>query len=454
MRKILIVDDDIQMCKALRESLKRASYSFDSAQNGAEALNMLEHGSFDLVISDLRMPKVDGLELLKRGTQTPSSPMFIMITAHGTVDNAVQAMKEGAFDFITKPFSNKTLLSCINRAFEYSIARATEPKGGGNGRINSSIIGCDPKIKELLKFACDIAPSKSTVLLTGESGTGKEVVARFIHQASNRRDKPFVAVNCAALPENLLESELFGHEKGAFTGALNRKIGKFELADKGTLLLDEIGEMDALLQAKLLRVIQEHEIDVVGGSKPVAVDVRIIATTNRDLEEEIRKGTFRQDLYYRLSVMPIHLPMLRERNGDIELLSEHFVSKYNRENGKNILGVSKEGLEVLYKYNWPGNIRELENIIERAVVLCKEDYLQPSHLFLHGMFSSFQGQSDSSVSEDSFVGKSLPDVEKRVILKTLEKLNGNRTHAAKVLGISIRTLRNKLNEYELVESGR
>jgi len=447
----MVVDDDIQMCNALQETFKRTPHSFSIAHNGAEALDLLEKREFDLVISDLRMPKVDGLELLKRARKITNDLLFIMLTAHGTVDNAVSAMKEGAFDFITKPFSQKTLLASIDRAFNY--AETKEPaKVGETDTGSARLVGEDPKIKELLSFAQEIASSKSTVLLNGKSGTGKEVLARFIHENSTRKDKAFVAVNCAALPESLLESELFGHEKGAFTGAAYRKTGKFEMANHGTLLLDEIGEMDTPLQAKLLRVIQEQEVDMVGGEAPIPVDIRIIATTNRNLQEEVREGRFREDLYYRLNVIPICLPMLKERSSDITVLSEHFIKKYNRENAKNIKGVSSEGLEVLRKYNWPGNVRELENIIERAVVLCRDDFLKPSHLFLHGMFGELASESKKSKDTESFVGKSLPEVEKEVILKTLEKLDGNRTHTARVLGISIRTLRNKLHEYEVLET--
>jgi len=439
------------MCSALQETFKRTSHSFSVAHNGAEALELLDKREFDLIISDLRMPKVDGLELLKRARKTTDGLLFIMLTAHGTVDNAVSAMKEGAFDFITKPFSHKTLLASIDRAFSYAATK--EPVTCDKTDTGSvKLVGEDQKIKKLLSFAQDIASSKSTVLLTGKSGTGKEVLARFIHENSNRNNKPFVAVNCAALPESLLESELFGHEKGAFTGATYRKTGKFEMANQGTLLLDEIGEMDSSLQAKLLRVIQEQEVDMVGGSAPIPVDIRIIATTNRNLQDEVREGRFREDLYYRLNVIPICLPMLKERSSDIQVLSKHFIEKYNRENAKNIQGLSSEGLKVLHKYDWPGNVRELENIIERAVVLCKEDVLEPSHLFLHGMFGDLANESPKNKSANSFVGKSLPEVEKEVILKTLEKLEGNRTHTAKVLGISIRTLRNKLHEYEALET--
>jgi len=448
-KNILIVDDDIQMCKALKESLRRTSYSFEIVHNGSEAIGLLEKKSFDLVISDLRMPKVDGIELLKRSKEIVENLTFIMITAHGTINNAVLAMKEGAFDFITKPFSHKTLILSIERAFEYTDTKEAKVCCEKTGNM---LVGEDSKVKELLSFAREIAKSKSTVLLNGESGTGKEVLARLIHNWSTRSNKSFVAVNCAALPEHLLESELFGHEKGAFTGAIYKKTGKFEVANHGTLLLDEIGEMDISLQAKLLRVIQEHEIDTIGGESPVPVDVRIIATTNRNLKKEVREGRFREDLYYRLNVIPICIPPLKERSSDIDVLSRHFIDKYNIENNKNICGISKEGLKMLFRYDWPGNVRELENIIERAVVLCKKEYLEPSHLFLHGMFGGLQKDEISGTNLDSFVGKSLPEVEKEVILKTLEKLNGNRTHSAKVLGISIRTLRNKLHEYNLLEA--
>ncbi|PIQ97925.1 MAG: sigma-54-dependent Fis family transcriptional regulator [Nitrospinae bacterium CG11_big_fil_rev_8_21_14_0_20_56_8] len=452
-KKILIVDDEADMRMALETTLKREGFQITSAENGREALDRLDLEPFDLVVSDVKMPQMSGLELLKEVKKKSPRTQVIMMTAYEIIDNAVDAMKAGAFDFLIKPFQADILVSAVNRSLRYNatpvsraeISATPAPASAGPGR---HIITCNKEMLALIQFAENIAYSKSTVLIMGETGTGKELFARYIHQSSPRADKPFLAVNCAALPENLLESEMFGHEKGSFTGATHRKEGKFELADRGTLLLDEVTEMSLPLQAKLLRVLQEHEIDKVGGREPIPVDVRVIATTNASVKQRVQDNEFREDLYYRLNVIPIRLIPLRERNEDIPALAQYFMERHALENGKSIKSIAPETLVLLQKYRWPGNVRELGNIMERAVLLCREDTLTPSHLF----FDEEDLHSRSAESNDSETFPKLSgtiyDMEKELILQTLQELNGNRTKAAENLGISIRTLRNKLAEYQ------
>ena len=448
-KKILIVDDEPEMRIAITEALKREGYQTDAAENAHNALHRLEGEAFDLVISDVKMPKMSGQELLREIKEQWPNTLVIMMTAYGTIDNAVESMKEGAFDYLLKPFSIEILAATVNRAFLSDPApSAPAPKVSASKQKTSEtreIVTQNKAMLEMVKFAGDIAYSKSTVLISGETGTGKEMVARYIHQCSPRADKPFMAVNCAALPEGLLESELFGHEKGAFTGAVAKKDGKFELAHKGTLLLDEVTEMTPPLQAKLLRVLQEHEIDKVGGREPIPIDVRVIATTNRDPKQLIEDGTFREDLYYRLNVIPIKLPPLRERMEDLPVLAEHFMKKHSRENGKNISSITPETLTLLNKYQWRGNVRELENIIERAVLICQGDTIEPANLFMEDSHAAEATGKENPLG--SFRG-TIYEMERELIFKTLEETNNNKTKAADILGISIRTLRNKLNEYK------
>ncbi|TDJ60264.1 MAG: sigma-54-dependent Fis family transcriptional regulator [Nitrospina sp.] len=453
-KKILIVDDEPEMRIAITEALKREGHQTEAAENGADALLRLEGEVFDLVISDVKMPKMSGQELLREIKEQWPHTQVIMMTAYGTIDNAVESMKQGAFDYLLKPFSIEILAGTVNRAFlsepEPASAPAPEtptpkPKSGTAGEM----ITQNKTMLEMVKFVENIAYSKSTVLISGETGTGKEMVARYIHQCSPRADQPFLAVNCAALPEGLLESELFGHEKGAFTGAIAKKEGKFELAHKGTLLLDEVTEMTPPLQAKLLRVLQEHEIDKVGGREPIPIDVRVIATTNREPKQLIDEGKFREDLYYRLNVIPVKLPPLRERMEDLPILADHFLKKHSRENGKNISSIAPETLALLNKYQWRGNVRELENIIERSVLMCPGDTIEPAHLFMEDSVAAEATGNNNALG--SFRG-TIYQMERELIFKTLEETGNNKTKAAEILGISIRTLRNKLNEYKEKES--
>jgi DNA-binding NtrC family response regulator len=370
------------------------------------------------------------------------------MTAYGTVDNAVEAMKIGAFDYISKPFGVDEVLLLVRRALEFrnlqlenrQMKSELEEKYG-----HRSIVGQSPTMQKVFDLIQTVSQSKSTVLVAGKSGTGKELVARAIHYLSPRKDGPFVKINCAALPAELMESELFGHEKGAFTGAVRRYRGRFERANGGTLLLDEISEMSPILQAKLLRVLQEREFEPVGSTDTIQVDVRIIATTNRHIEKEIEEGNFREDLFYRLNVISIHLPPLAERKSDIPLLASHFLEKYNLENGKAIEGIGDDAIDLLKSYHWPGNVRELENTIERAVVMCTGKYIEAGDVTLqgHGMAKSGGGDTLSGIAP----GTTIADMERSLILKTLEAQGGNRTTTAEILDISVRTLRNKLALY-------
>ncbi len=417
--KILIVDDDPQMRIALSEALTRLGYSADTSCDGQEAIKRLSSANYALVITDMKMPRMDGLLFLREARKRWNLPVLV-ITGFGTVENAVEAMKEGATDYLMKPFSFETL----GKAIESIISIHQEHE----------IITEDPEMKRIITLAGNLAGSEITVLITGESGTGKELLARFIHRVSKRREGPFVAVNCAAIPDNLLESELFGYEKGAFTGATERKAGKFELASGGTILLDEIGEMPMTLQAKLLRVLQEREIDRIGGKRPVPIDVRVIATTNRDLQKECLEGRFREDLYYRLNVFPIRIPPLRERKGDIPALALHFVKKFSPLSGKRIKGLTDQAIEILRERQWRGNVRELENVIQRATVIASGDMIRPEDLMFDNM-------------DNPQVPGMIREMEKDLILRTLKEVQGNKTKAAKILGVSVRTIRNKLNEY-------
>jgi DNA-binding NtrC family response regulator len=441
--ELLVVDDEPQMLIAINETLRRSGYSITTAGSGIEALRRLKEKYYQLVITDMRMPEVSGIDLLRKVKNlTPQTPV-ILLTAYGTIQNAVDAMRDGAYDYLLKPFSSESLESIVRRALDSAPKRSE--------KTSHAIITQDPKFSRTLEQASQAAASTATVLIEAESGTGKELLARMIHLKSPRCSGPFVAVNCAALPENLLESELFGFEKGAFTGANASKPGKFELANRGTLLLDEIGEMAPILQAKLLRVLQEKEVDRVGGKNPVEIDVRVIATTNRDLQMLVRNEEFREDLYYRLNVVRLTIPPLRERCEDIPLLADFFCKRHGKNLGRQGIGISPEALDSLVHHDWPGNVRELENMIQRAVTLCAGSVIRSEDLFLSESQSSVPMPfGNSKPTELGFTaGVTMREMERQLICRTLEDTGGNRTRAAKCLGISLRTLRNKLNEFGL-----
>ncbi len=438
-KAILVVDDEESMRIALSEALIRGGHRVDCVANGHDALTKISSESFKLVVTDVRMPKMDGLEVLQEIRKISPQTPVIVITAYGAVQNAVDAMRRGAADYILKPFSFEDLSAAVKRALVNE-----NGQNGGSSRDDHQvreIVTRDQQMLNCITMAKNVALSKSTVLIQGESGTGKELFARYIHQHSEYSDKILVAINCAAIPENLLESELFGYEKGAFTGAASKRLGKFELAQGSTLLLDEVGEMGLTLQAKLLRVLQEFEIDRVGGTEPVPIDVRVIATTNVDLQQAVDEGKFREDLFYRLNVIPLRIPPLRKRRDDIPPLVEHFVKKHSERCKKATPQVSPELLAVLKDYEWRGNVRELENVIERTVLLHRGDVLWPQHLVIE----EDNGKESTHFSKG---GKTMKEMERALILQALEELEGNRTHAAEALGISIRTLRNKLSEYK------
>ncbi len=438
--KILVVDDDVHMLSSVVEVLNREGYETIPCSTGAEALQRFKNETVDLIISDVKMPSMTGVELLAKIREVDTMVPFIIMTAYGDVATAVATMKQGAYDFIEKG------MDLIDK-LEFSVSRALQHQTlvKENIQLKNTLkkrwdyIGQSDKIQSIKQLVADIAPSRSTVLITGESGTGKEMIARSIHFSSQRHGEQFVKVNCAALPDGLIESELFGHEKGAFTGALKTKAGKFELASGGTLLLDEIGEMPINVQAKLLRVLQEREVNKVGGDAPIPVDARIIATSNRNLEEQVKNESFREDLFYRLNVFRITLPPLRDRMSEIPLLVDHFIEKYNNENGFRVSGIEDAAIKALQSHAWPGNIRELENSIERAVVLTKSGLISPQHF----QFNQPMESKESGLTP----GMTVSDAEKKLILQTLEFCNQNRTRAAEMLDISIRTLRNKLKEY-------
>ena len=445
---ILIVDDDDGHRTMLHTLLNDWGYRTVGAEDGEGAVSMCKEHPFDLVLMDVRMPKKSGLEALKEiKAHNPALPILIM-TAFSNIEAAVEAIKSGAYDYLTKPLDFDKLKVSLRNVFEFvgllqenvtlasSLAAAT---------TNSNIIGQGEAMQQLLEMVRTIAPSDATVLISGESGTGKELVAKAIHANSRRSKEAYVAVNCAAITESLLESELFGHEKGAFTGADKRHEGHFFQADKGTLFLDEIGEMPLSMQVKLLRAIQEREVQRVGGSKPVPVDVRIIAATNRDLLHEVEEGRFREDLYYRLNVVMLSLPSLSERLDDIPLLAQHFMLRFAEKNNKSVKGFTPGAMDALLRYPWPGNVRELENIIERAVVLLFGEHISEREL----PERLLKNQRPVTVlMQNSENPPSLEAVERETILETLKRVGGNKSEAAKILGITRKTLHSKLQKYD------
>lgn len=477
--RVLVVDDDPGMRDGMALSLKRAGFVTEQAKSGEDALRMTRPGAFDAVVTDLRMMGMDGLQLTARLKALDPGLPVLLVTAFGSLDTAREAMRLGAFDYLSKPFSPEELVGAVKKAIRSE--DHLKPEEPGEAPV---ILTQDPSLAETLALARRAADSRATILIQAESGTGKELLGKLIHAASPRRKGPFVAINCAAIPENLLESELFGYEKGAFTGATSAKSGRFELAEGGTLVLDEIGELPLGLQGKLLRALQERQIDRLGGNRPISVDVRVIALTNRDLASEVKEGRFREDLYYRLNVIPLRLPPLRERLGDISLLAAHFAERYARENDRDTPKLSPSFMAALTRHPWPGNIRELENALQRCVVLNGGSTLTERDLhWLLGpeqladlpvdppepQVSVFVPESApasipmgveiadprkplSGVPLGTLValplGLSLPELERFWLLSTLSALGGNRTHCSTQLDIALRTVRNKINEYK------
>ncbi|MBM3986345.1 MAG: sigma-54-dependent Fis family transcriptional regulator [Planctomycetes bacterium] len=449
IQKILVVDDDNLSRQFLVEAVKSLGFQVAVARDGNEGFEQVRNTSPDIVLTDLRMPGSDGLQLVERlKNEKPGLPV-VVITAHGTVETAVQAMRRGAVDFLMKPCTADTLQLVLQRIERTSkLERENEYLRQEVLGAGSRTIAESPTMQETVHSAQRVAKSKGTVLVTGESGTGKEHIAQMIHQESNRASAPFVRVNCAALSENLLESELFGHEKGAFTGAIKSREGRFELADGGTLLLDEIGEISPALQAKLLRVLEEEEFERVGGTATIKVDVRVIATTNRDLAAEVKAGRFREDLYYRLHVLPLHVAPLRERSNDVLPLARHFLAHFARAHGLNELALSAATEQKLLQWPWPGNVRELENVLQRAVVLSQGTMIEPTDIAFGaatGPVSVLPGGAASTpVAPASLANRPLADIEREAILETLASTGGNKTEAARRMGVSARTLSNKM----------
>jgi DNA-binding NtrC family response regulator len=435
----------------LHETLTDEGYRVDSAGDGRKAIDLVRNKSYDLVLTDLRMPDVDGLEVLSQVKEVDADTSVIVMTAYGTIESAVTAMKNGAFDFLTKPFDTEHLCVLVGRALENRRLRAE------NSLLRQeilaehgfdSIIGKNEKMIELGQMVQKVAQSDASVLLQGESGTGKELFARAIHNLSLRKDGPYITINCAAIPRELLENELFGSEKGAFTGAHARKMGKFEIASSGTIFLDEIGDMDIALQAKLLRVLQQKNFERLGGTKTVDVDVRVIAATNMDLPELIRQKKFREDLYYRLSVFPIGIPSLRERPDDIILLAECFVERYCREMRKPVKSLTKDAAEILEKYHWPGNVRELENTIERAVILAEGKKVTPEHLAIR-LRKTDEIRLREGAGLKEIGSHAQAQAERATIIRVLKQVRGNKRKCAKVLKIDYTTLFDKMKKYDI-----
>lgn len=453
-KSILVVDDEIGTRESLKMILK-SDYQVFLAKNAEETFQQLETHPFDLILLDIILPDMDGLRVLEKIKQKDPEQLVIMITATKTIKTAVEAMKLGAYDYITKPFDIDELRLIISRAL------STQALKEENQRLwmeidrsfgFDNIIGKSKVMREIFKIVRQVANTRSTVLIMGESGTGKELIARAIHYHSPRKNHPFVTINCAAIPDTLIESELFGHEKGAFTNAIERKLGRFEIAHQGTLFLDEIGELSLMTQAKILRFLEEKEFNRVGGSKTIKVDVRLIAATNKDLPQQVKKGEFREDLFYRINVVPILLPPLRERKEDIPLLIEHFIKKFNSENQKKVKGVTPEALEALINYDWPGNVRELENLIERVVALTQNEYIHPEELPIpFTSISRTNGLKESVLSGKLSFTKAEEEFEREIILDALRRTKFVQSHAAELLGISRRILKYKMDKLGITQ---
>jgi two-component system response regulator HydG len=442
---ILVIDDEKVVRDSCRQVLSRDGYNIEVAEDGREGLEKMKGAVFDIVILDLKLPGLSGMDVLKKIKGDDPDAIVIVITGHGTIESAVESMKLGAYDFIPKPFTPDVIRAIVKRGIEKN--RLALENAALKDELKSNIgtitlVGNSKPMQHIDELIKKVGPTDSTVLICGESGTGKELVARALHLNSSRRDKSFVVVDCGTLVENLFESELFGHHKGSFTGATSVKYGRFELANGGTIFFDEIGNVSTNVQAKLLRAVQEREISRVGSAQVIKIDVRIIAATNKDLMQMVKNETFREDLFYRLNVVPIELPPLRERKDDIVLLAGHFLKKYNKERKKNILSISNAAMKGLARYDWPGNVRELENAIERAVVLAKGNVIEPHDLFYHDL--TFDDNKD-------FMEMSLADIEKKHVLKVLKALGGNKIKTAEILGIDRKTLREKIRKYKIAD---
>ena len=440
--KILVVDDETIVRESLSDWLSDIDYRVFAAESGSQALEILEKERMSIVIADLMMPGMDGIEFMKKAKEIIPTVEVIIITAFGSIPTAINAMREGAYDYVEKPFCPERVALLVEKLVEHQ--GLIKENISLNKKLEQryefeNITAKSPRMQQVIELIKVVAQSNATVLITGESGTGKELVARSIHSQSYRRKKPFIAVNCAALPESLLESELFGHEKGSFTGAYAQKKGKFEVANRGTLFLDEVGDMSTNIQVHLLRVLEEKEFTRVGGNELVKTDVRVVTATNRDIKKAVTSGAFREDLYYRLNVVTIELPPLRERKEDIPLLAQHFLEQFTVENQKKTIGFSPEATDFLLKYEWPGNVRELENAIERAVILTKNSYIEVGDL----------AQDNPMLVHSALSGKSLNEVEKNHILDVLTRTNGNNSEAARILGITRMTLYNKIKTFGL-----
>jgi len=444
LERILIVDDEEQMRELLTKVLEKNGYQVTAAGDGTQALALLEKEPVDLVVTDVRMPGLGGMEALKAIKELNPDIVVIIMTAFGSIDQAVQAVKEGAYDYINKPFKIDEMLLTIRKALDERRLRHEVSVLRHELRTRyhfENLIGKSRAMQEVFSLIEQVAGSRSTVMIYGKSGTGKELVAKAVHYNSQRASKPFVAVNCAAIPSELLESELFGHEKGSFTGAIATKVGKFEMATGGSLFLDEVGSMRLDLQAKILRALQEREIERVGGTRTIKIDVRVIAATNRDLKKAVEEGTFREDLYYRLNVVPITLPDLKDRQEDIPLLANHFVQKFTQESNSNIREISREAMGILLSYPWPGNVRELENVIERAVTLGRGPAIQPGDLPPH--LAGGAGPVEKALAQEA----TLEDLERDYIRAVLRRTKGHQIRAAAILGIDRRTLYRKIRRY-------
>lgn len=458
MENILVVDDEPSIREFLQIMLEREGYGVSSAENGREALNYCRKKKYDVVITDIRMPKVSGLDVLSSVKEISPETKVIMITAHASFESAVESMKEGAYDYITKPFNIDEVKTTIRKALQKngsSQNSVQKKKEKGSVAHFAGMTSASPEMLRVFAVIPKAADSKANVLITGESGTGKELVARAIHSNSPRNHGPFITINCGGVPEHLLESELFGYTKGSFTGAVGDKIGLFEAADKGTIFLDEIGDLPLALQVKLLRIVQEKSFKPVGGTKEISVDVRIISATNIDLEEQVINSDFREDLFYRLNVIHINIPPLRERKEDIPILAQHFLEQYSHESGKEIRTISSYALQSLLDYSFPGNVRELENIVERSVALETSNIILPESLTLSRYKSAKEHRNFTGTEippEGIDLEKEVGKLEKQFLLKALEKTNGEMKRAAKLLNIPYRSIRYRLEKYGIKET--